>query len=507
MTRWETWRSARTLEPAHVGAVLLLLVLAGIVAIANRDSSYDDSYITFRYAANFAKGEGLVYNEGSEILGTTAPLYALVLGVLGLPNPDAIPAIGGAMSAVALAAVALALYALGRSAGHSLAGFVSGLLVVSHPLLHATFGGEMLVEAALVLWAIVLYRAQRDVAAAILLGLAVLVRPDSLVAVAVIGAHYVYVRRRFPTRPAIAFVALVTPFVVLAWATYGSPLPETLGAKQAQRESGLWDPFVVKWLERTGTYFFDSWNPSHLFGRELQFVAKGIFAVLVLAGLPALRVHRFWLLPLAWIVAVTLSYQVIDVPFYYWYGTAAIIGMAMLAGSGLTLALEAASRLARRTSVPRLLRAGVVASGAAAVVVLTAGLFDDAQSRISAGSDPRRPAYSDAARWLATNTPASATVGFHEIGYLGYESRRTIIDPLGLVTPASIPHVARRKVKWAYRWLRPDYLVQRPAFGKGRFRVNEPDIRRNYVFVKRVGDRQVQVSIYRRVEPQATSGV
>ena len=95
MTRWETWRSARTLEPAHVGAVLLLLVLAGIVAIANRDSSYDDSYITFRYAANFAKGEGLVYNEGSEILGTTAPLYALVLGVLGLPNPDAIPAIGG----------------------------------------------------------------------------------------------------------------------------------------------------------------------------------------------------------------------------------------------------------------------------------------------------------------------------------------------------------------------------------------------------------------------------
>jgi hypothetical protein len=89
VTRWGIGRSARKLEPAGTGAVLLLLVLAGVVAVANHGSSHDDAYITFRYAANFARGEGLVYNLGDEVLGTSAPLYALVLGcsVCRTPRP------------------------------------------------------------------------------------------------------------------------------------------------------------------------------------------------------------------------------------------------------------------------------------------------------------------------------------------------------------------------------------------------------------------------------------
>src|SRR5215210_3404443 len=276
VTRWRVGRSARKLEPADIRAVLILLVLVGLVAVANRGNSHDDAYITFRYAANFARVEGLVYNVGDEVLGTSAPLYALVLGVLGLPNPDAIPAIGGAISAIALAAVALALYALARAAGHPLVGLLSGILVIANPWLHASFGDEMLVQAGLVLWAIVLYHAQRDIPAAVLLGFALLVRPDSLVAVGVIGAHYVYVRRRLPVRPAIALAVVVTPFALLAWATYGSPFPDTLAAKQAQRDSGFWDPFVFEWLKKTQRFFFGSWNRHHLFGPEVQLLTKGI---------------------------------------------------------------------------------------------------------------------------------------------------------------------------------------------------------------------------------------
>lgn len=271
-------RSARKLEPGSLGAALLLLILVGVVAVANHGSSHDDAYITFRYAANFARGDGLVYNVGDEVLGTSAPLYALTLGLLGLPNPDAIPAIGGAISALALVAVALAVYALARAAGHPLCGLLGGIFVVAQPWLHQSFGDEMLVQAATVLWAVVLYRADRDIAAASLLGLAVLVRPDSLVAVGVIGAHYVYVRRKFPVRPAIAFAAVLTPFALLAWATYGSPFPETLAAKQAQGDSGFWEPFVFQWLRRTGNYFFGSWNRHHLLGLEALFLAKSLLA-------------------------------------------------------------------------------------------------------------------------------------------------------------------------------------------------------------------------------------
>jgi hypothetical protein len=490
-----------------MGAVVLLLVLVAFVAVANHGSSHDDAYITFRYAVNFARGEGLVYNVGDEALGTSAPLFALVLGVLGLPNPDAIPAIGGAMSALALAAVALALYMLARAAGHPLCGLLSGILVGVNPWLHASFGDEMLVQAALVLWAIVLYRAERDIAAASLLALAVLVRPDSLVAVGVIGAHSIFVRREFPVRPAIAFAVVVTPFALLAWATYGSPFPETLAAKQAQRDSGFWNPFLFDSLRRTSNYFFASWNRHHLFGPEVQLLTKAFLGWLALAGLPMLIVHRFWLLPLAWILTVTLSYQVADVPMYFWYGVPPMIGIMMLAASGASMAFEAASRVVRKRSVPHLARAGVVAGGGVAVAVLVAGLVDHAQARFGKG-EPSRPVYFDTGRWLAENTPASASVGYHEIGYLGFRSRRTIVDPLGLVTPAAIPHVARGQLTWAYRRFRPDYLVQRPDVGKGRFGVREPDMRRSYVLVKRFGapGQKVRVSIYRRAGPAGPAG-
>src|SRR3989337_1683613 len=44
----------------------------------------DDAYITFRYAQNLIAGEGLVYNPGEAVLGTTTPVYAVLLAGLGL---------------------------------------------------------------------------------------------------------------------------------------------------------------------------------------------------------------------------------------------------------------------------------------------------------------------------------------------------------------------------------------------------------------------------------------
>ena len=42
---------------------------------------FDDTYITFRYSLNLASGYGFVYNLGEPVLGTTAPLWAMVLAL------------------------------------------------------------------------------------------------------------------------------------------------------------------------------------------------------------------------------------------------------------------------------------------------------------------------------------------------------------------------------------------------------------------------------------------
>ena len=43
----------------------------------------DDTYIKYRYAANIATGHGFVYNIGERVLGTTLPLFTLLLAAMG----------------------------------------------------------------------------------------------------------------------------------------------------------------------------------------------------------------------------------------------------------------------------------------------------------------------------------------------------------------------------------------------------------------------------------------
>jgi hypothetical protein len=45
---------------------------------------YEDAFITFRYAENLALGNGFVFNIGEKVLGTTTPLFAMILALLKL---------------------------------------------------------------------------------------------------------------------------------------------------------------------------------------------------------------------------------------------------------------------------------------------------------------------------------------------------------------------------------------------------------------------------------------
>ena len=61
---------------------LAVLLVAAAAAYGFWGYSYDDNYITYRYAKNWRQGEGLVYNPGERVFGTSAPGYALLLGTL-----------------------------------------------------------------------------------------------------------------------------------------------------------------------------------------------------------------------------------------------------------------------------------------------------------------------------------------------------------------------------------------------------------------------------------------
>src|SRR5690349_1046773 len=40
--------------------------------------TFDDAFITYRYSSNLVSGNGFVYNINEKVMGTTAPLFALL---------------------------------------------------------------------------------------------------------------------------------------------------------------------------------------------------------------------------------------------------------------------------------------------------------------------------------------------------------------------------------------------------------------------------------------------
>src|SRR5579864_7564678 len=123
----------------------LVAALAAFAArVATGPHPIDDAYITFRYARNLADGLGLVYNPGEWVLGTTAPLWALVLSLgyrLGLTD---LPWLATLLSAICDAATAVVLVLLSRRLGWPLpAAVLVGLAWAFNPMSIAFATGGM----------------------------------------------------------------------------------------------------------------------------------------------------------------------------------------------------------------------------------------------------------------------------------------------------------------------------------------------------------------------------
>lgn len=282
-------------EPANIlifGALTLLAWLNRFVL--------DDAFISFRYADNFARGRGLVWNAGERVEGYTNFLWTLFFSLpirLGLDPVAVSYAIGLALFFLTLVfTYRLALLLLRRSVpGARLAVLLLGTNYTFS--CYATGGMETQLQACLFVACVYLtarlmrtgesgeVRAgesgggegegggkEREEEAAlstplvlsVLLGLSVLTRPDSLLVAAVIlpPAAYLFAKGRAGRGRRLAgLCALLLPFICLvgawlAWKTwyYGDVLPNTyyvkLGSSPSARQGlvYLYDFFAAYWL-------------------------------------------------------------------------------------------------------------------------------------------------------------------------------------------------------------------------------------------------------------------
>jgi hypothetical protein len=223
-------------------------------------------------------------------------------------------------------------------------------------------------------------------------------------------------------------------------------------------DSGYFAPFLTTSLRWLLAYAIP--NPDLPLSSSYTILVVFVFAAL--GGLYLMVHPRFrWWGIMAWLGSYVVGYSLLGVPFYHWYAAPLALGGAILAGLGAQLVLD----LIEKSSRPMGRGIGVTAR---VFFVLTLALpvasalmrFRDYRSR---PISPVQRLYTNAGLWLQEHTPPTATVGYFEIGFVGYYSQRPLVDAVGLINRGVSEQVADGNFKWAYLHYRPDYLIINPV--------------------------------------------
>lgn len=455
--------------PAFVGLALGAVAFTGLLALLSH-RGYDDPYITFRYARNLLAGRGFVYNAGQQVLSTTAPLYGFLLAGLGYLWDD-VPTVSQVVGVACLVLSAITMGAFTWKRDRMAAGLIAALLLSLSPDLWRTLGSESCTVILFILAGLLAYSRARHSVAAVLLAIAVLVRPDAILAFVAIGTAHLVRRQRVPWRAVWLWVAIVGVWYSAIWWAYGSPLPATLGAKQQQGQMAISERFAMGLVNL-------AWS-------RIQQPLYWLPACLGLVGLgPLLTRRSVWTPLLLWTVLYVAAYSLLGVSRYFWYYAPLAPAFAVLVAEGAAEVLAAAAtRLPYR-----------VVQGATGLLVL-ALVAPLIKSTLSAGwnRDPRLQVYQEIGLWLRDATGPEATVGALEVGIIGYYSERTMIDFAGLLQPEVSRQLTRSSTyqdsaAWAIQRYAPDYVVLHSTGFSG---VSDSDwFKAQYGLIRRFSDLQ-----------------
>ena len=422
---------ARRLERGARWAVVLLAVFGAVEALlAYRGYASEDAFITYRYAQNLAAGNGFVFNPGERVLGTSTPLYALLLAIPGALGLDVATA-GAALFAASLGAVALLGGGLLLRAGHPLLAVLYATLAVwaSGDLLFF-FGMETPFYVALLLGAFRCALSGREVAAGLLVGLAFLTRHDGVLFAAALFLLLWLRERRLPWRGALLSAAVVAPWLVFATLYFGSPIPNTLTAKageigllQYMREAAIrqmWSFYSPVFL------FVPAWRVPPV---VVALSTAALLAPLALAGRRLFARNLVVAQAVAFPLSLWLGYSIIGAsPNFAWY----LVPAAYFLALGALLAWGGVVEARRLVVVRCLLAVALLAVTVAALPVKLRAQAESLQG--SAFYRGRNEVYRTLARWIRDRDLADLTVLMDEPGCFAYHSGSPVIDAAGLIT-------------------------------------------------------------------------
>jgi hypothetical protein len=411
----------------------------------------DDSFIHLRFAQSLAEGQGLAYQGGAWVSGSTGPLWTALLALGFLLPVDPIwwaKALGVAAYLATIPVFLALLRAYGVAAPLAVA--ATALLLLTDWLAWSALSGmEISLFVLLSTCGLLLHERElrRDGGATPgfalpVLALAALARPEGLLLLLLAIVERAFEAWRgprggFSTRGAwwalatgVAASAIVlAPAWAFSWIAGGVPVPSTLGAK-------------IGGVHKLVPALRDFWRAGEVLFRPQPwaffFAGAGTVRLLVArSGPPESGGAR--LLPALWLLALPAAYSMLAPP-----GQPAPLGnfgryvfplfpcLVLLGALGVSAAWQeiarSPARRPRLRGVAALLAAIAIAAPSVLALHRGAGRFalnvaNVEDSDVAAG------------RWIAERLPPMALLAVQDIGAIAYHAPNPVLDLVGIVEP------------------------------------------------------------------------
>ena len=427
------------LDLALIVAVMLIAILARVIPSPR---NVDDSFITFRYSLNIVEGKGFVYNEGERVLGTTTPLFTVLMAVISfVVGGQAFPWYALTVSAVADAATAVVLMLLIRKlTGNRWAGALLGVLwaICGTSVTFAIGGMETSVNILWMVLATYFYVEDRPLWVGIAVGLGLLTRIDAALWIAPLGLHQMWeawrkgegaLIKRLPWRTWIAALLVITPWLLFSFAYFGTPVTRTFSAKIVAYKVDSTQAFVRLAQQYATPFFeFDTVGSTGTMVASVVYLTLSIFALLYVSRkLP--RLLPFLIYPWLYFAVFVLANPLI----FRWYLAPPMPALMTGLVAGLCYVISPKRRI---------FPYALAVVGAAWI-----GMSLNAWT-LHPDHGPDRPApkmawhkiellYQEVGTELREKYGVTddTIVASADIGAIGYFTRARIIDMVGLVTP------------------------------------------------------------------------
>ncbi len=422
---------------------LILLLLTGLVLggyLATSKAVYgfgfplDDAWIHQTYARNLVAEGEWAFLPGQPSAGSTAPLWTLVLSLgyrLGI-DPKAWSYLLGGLLLMATAWVCGLWFVQRMEKPRRWILWAASLVILEWHLAWAAVSGMEILALAFIA-AYVLYRLEctqfRAVFLGAVIGLGVWIRPDALSLLLPVGWTILFRDRATFKRlivdigcVCLGLVITIIPYGMFNFWLSGTWWPSTFYAKSAEyavlRESSL--------IQRLITQL------------SVPFVGAAVILLpgIVISVIQSCRTKKWTqFASLLWAVGFLAAYAW-RLPVTYQHGRYAmpVIPILLVVGSsGLIVVMDYEPK---QTFRRLLAKSWPISTWAAALAFLVLGA--QAYGRDVAIIETEMV---QCAQWIAVNTESNAIVASHDIGALGYYSRRPLLDLAGLISPEVIPFI------------------------------------------------------------------